>query len=158
MADSPADRRLRAFIQDTRRRTALRRVREARLDITSRDPAAETAALLARSLRLQVFVAMGRRLDESRLAQTLPDHIRWVISLEQRGQVMLCGPLTPKAGSTGPNSLLVLRAESLAAAEALAAEDPLVRAGVMAYELREWTIYEGALPVRISLSDGSARL
>ena len=115
-------------------------------------------ALLARSLKLRVYVAFGSRTDEARLTEKLPEHIRWVISLEQQGRVLLCGPLAPREGSGGPNSILVLRADSLEEADALARQDPLVRAGIVTFELREWTIYEGAIPLQVSLSDGSARL
>lgn len=128
------------------------------MDDASPAPQPETEALLARSLKLRVYVAFGRRTDEARLMETLPEHIRWVIALEQQGRVFLCGPLTPLAGSTGPNSMLVLRAETLAEADALARQDPLVRAGIVTFELREWTIYEGAIPLHISLSDGAAAL
>lgn len=117
----------------------------------------EASALLERSLKLRVYVVFGRRSDEVRLQEKLAEHVRWVMDLERQGRVFLCGPLTPVADAAAPASMLVLRAESLDEAYELARQDPLVRHGVVTFELREWTIYEGAIPLFVSMSDGGAR-
>jgi uncharacterized protein YciI len=118
----------------------------------------DPAVMLANSLKIRAYVVFGTRLDETRIADHLAEHIGWVMSLEKAGRVLLCGPLSPRAGSAGPNSMLVLRVDTSEEAERLARQDPLVREKVVTFEIREWTIYEGAIPVRISISDGSVRL
>lgn len=58
--------------------------------------------------------------------------------LEARGQLVLCGPFADKTGG-----MTIIRAESLAEAEAVAAADPLVASGMEECEVRPWVLTGG---------------
>jgi uncharacterized protein YciI len=58
--------------------------------------------------------------------------------LTARGALLLSGHFTHRTGG-----LVLVRADSREAAEALAQADPLVANGVDCYELREWLITDG---------------
>lgn len=61
---------------------------------------------------------------------TRPAHLAWIESLHPR--VKVGGPLLSDDGETPVGSLLVIEAETLAAARAILAEDPYERAGLWA--------------------------
>jgi uncharacterized protein len=79
----------------------------------------------------------------------------WLLKLEAQGVVFLSGPLLSGRG-TGPGSgITVLRADSAADAEAIAATDPFVLAGLRTFEVFCWRINEGAIGVKLSLGTGA---
>jgi hypothetical protein len=51
--------------------------------------------------------------------------------------------------------LTVLRAKDAAEARVLAEADPFFINGLRTFELKEWTLMEGTLGVRVNLSDQS---
>ncbi|MFO7273331.1 MAG: YciI family protein [Bacillota bacterium] len=58
--------------------------------------------------------------------------------LAEQGRLVLCGPFADKTGG-----MTIIRAGSLAEAEAVAAADPLVTSGMEDWEVREWIITGG---------------
>jgi uncharacterized protein YciI len=68
----------------------------------------------------------------------LPAHFAYLRELKARGALLLSGPFTDRTGG-----MVLVRADSREAAEALAQADPLVANGVDRYELREWLITDG---------------
>ncbi|BAD40633.1 YciI family protein [Symbiobacterium thermophilum] len=58
--------------------------------------------------------------------------------LAEQGRLVLCGPFADRTGG-----MTVIRAASLAEAEAVAAADPLVASGMEDCEIREWIITGG---------------
>ena len=54
--------------------------------------------------------------------------------------------------------LTVLRAKDLNEARALAEGDPFFVNGLRTFELKEWTVMEGTLGVRVNLSDQSVEV
>lgn len=75
-------------------------------------------------------------LSKNQPDQTLPEdlvraHVGHLKQLEDRGQLFLCGPF-----SDYPGGMVVVQAESLAAAREIAEADPFVAAGTHRYELR----------------------
>jgi uncharacterized protein YciI len=72
---------------------------------------------------------------EVRLANR-PDHLAWLESLGSR--MKAAGPFLD-ASEKPSGSLVVIEAESLAAAQALAAQDPYAKAGLFAaVDIRPW--------------------
>lgn len=59
---------------------------------------------------------------------TRPAHLAWIKGLDPR--VKIGGPLLAEDGETPVGSMLVIEAETLAAATALFAEDPYATAGL----------------------------
>ncbi|HEY1745470.1 MAG TPA: YciI family protein [Xanthobacteraceae bacterium] len=93
-----------------------------------------------------------------KLKPLLPEHLEYMISLERRGLLFASGPLSDGKGPPTGAGLTVLRAAGIEEARALADEDPLVRNGLRKYELKEWTIMEGTLGLRVNLSDQSVEV
>lgn len=58
--------------------------------------------------------------------------------LADEGRLVLCGPFADKTGG-----MTIIRAGSLAEAEAVAARDPLVASGMEDWEVREWVVTGG---------------
>ncbi|MCB9992385.1 MAG: hypothetical protein H6873_01875 [Hyphomicrobiaceae bacterium] len=68
---------------------------------------------------------------------TRPDHLAFLESLGD--DMLLAGPFSDSEGRSN-GSLVVIRAETLEAAEAIAALDPYARAGLFEkVEIRPWT-------------------
>ena len=110
-------------------------------------------ALLARSLALRRFVMLRRVGTAAATPELLDAHLRWVIGEEQAGRIFLSGPLTNPA-SRPLHGITVLRVADLAEGERVAGLDPFVAAGVVTFELHEWTVFEGAISTTVTLSDG----
>jgi uncharacterized protein YciI len=64
-------------------------------------------------------------------------HLDFMRLLDDRGVLVLGGPFLDEPDGTHVG-MAVIRAESAAAAEALAAEDASVRAGLLRYRVRPW--------------------
>ncbi|GIV97926.1 MAG: hypothetical protein KatS3mg057_2583 [Herpetosiphonaceae bacterium] len=70
----------------------------------------------------------------------LPDHFAYLAALKERGALLLSGPFTDKRGG-----MLIISADSVEEARAIAQADPLVARGLDRYELREWRITDGCI-------------
>jgi len=77
----------------------------------------------------------------------LEAHRAWVEQLRQAGVVISSGYLVDGAGQPGGGGLLVLQAESYAAAEALIANDPMLLSGGVDWRLEQWRPSVGDLGV-----------
>ena len=77
-----------------------------------------------------------------------------MIGLEKRGLVFASGPLSDGAGPPSGAGLTILAANAQEA-RALAEADPFVTNGLRTFELKEWTIMEGSLGLKVHLSDQS---
>jgi uncharacterized protein len=115
------------------------------------------AALMQKMLRLKFYVVLSQPSPTpEKLKPLLAEHLEYMISLEKRGILFASGPLSD--GSAGPPNgagLTVLRAASMADARALAEADPFVVNKLRTFELKEWTVMEGSLGLKIHLSDQS---
>jgi hypothetical protein len=56
------------------------------------------------------------------------------------------------------DGLTVLRTGSLEQAVAIASADPFVTAKLRTFEVREWTVMEGSLGVKVNFSDQSLEI
>ncbi|HXX04160.1 MAG TPA: YciI family protein, partial [Xanthobacteraceae bacterium] len=88
----------------------------------------------------------------------LPAHLEYMIELEKRGVLFASGPLADGAGPPSGAGLTILRAANAGEARALAEADPFVIQGLRSYELKEWTVMEGAFGLRVNLSDQSVEV
>jgi uncharacterized protein YciI len=84
--------------------------------------------------------------DRSLYELHLPDHFAHLATLKERGVLLLSGPFTDRRGG-----MVIVQAESLQEAEAIAQADPLVARGLDRYEVREWHITDG-LPTLIPIA------
>ena len=104
--------------------------------------------------RLYVVLSKGGAAPE-KIAEHLPRHLEYMISLEKKGVLFAFGPLAEADGKTRGDGLTILRAASAQAAHELAVADPLVVHGLRSVVLREWTVMEGSLGIKLNFSDQS---
>jgi uncharacterized protein YciI len=120
---------------------------------------ARIAELRRKMLRKKLFVLFSKPLvAPEKLKPFLAAHLDYMISLERRGLVFASGPLSDGEGPPTGQGLTVLRTKDAEEARALAAADPFVANGLRSFELKEWTIMEGMLSLRVTLSDQSVEV
>jgi len=88
----------------------------------------------------------------------LQDHFAYAQSLERSGLLFGAGPIRTPEGEMEGRGLFVVRARDRAHAEQIAADDPMVQAGVRAFTVEHWTVNMGTLDVRLRYSDQSFAL
>ena len=82
----------------------------------------------------------------------LPAHLEYLIGLEKRGLLFASGPLTDVgAGPLGGGGLTVLRVANASEAREIAEAEPFAKNGLRTFEIKEWTIMEGTLGLRVTL-------
>jgi uncharacterized protein YciI len=81
-----------------------------------------------------------------------------MIGLEKKGVLFASGPLAEADGRTRGDGLTILRAASSEDARRIAEADPFVVAGLRTFELREWTVMEGSLGIKVNFSDQTFEL
>ena len=123
------------------------------------DADARIAALTEKMLRRKLFVVLSKpSATPEKLKALLPAHLEYMIGLEQRGVLFASGPLSDGAGPLSGAGLTILRAAGAQEARALAEADPFVTSGLRSFELKEWTIMEGTLGLRVNFSDQSVEV
>ena len=86
----------------------------------------------------------------------LKEHLDFQIDLEKRGIMFAAGPMWNDAEDVWEGEgMVVVRAGSLAEAKAIAASDPMHKAGARSFTVRPWLINEGTVTVKLSYSDGN---
>lgn len=111
-----------------------------------------TKAMLRK--KLYVVLSKGGAAAEE-IAKHLPQHLEYMIGLEKTGVLFASGPLAEADGKTRGDGLTILRAPSAEAARKIAEADPFVVNGLRSFELREWTVMEGSLGIKVNFSDQS---
>jgi uncharacterized protein len=117
------------------------------------------AGLTRKMLRKKLYVLISKPVvPPENLKPFLLAHLEYTIGLEKRGLVFASGPLADGEGPPSGHGLTVLRAESAAQARALAEADPFFVNGLRTFELKEWTVMEGTLSLRVNMSDQSVEV
>jgi uncharacterized protein YciI len=112
------------------------------------------AQLTKRMLRKKLYVLLSKPVVAAeRLQPFLSAHLEYMIEMEQRGVVFASGPLADGEGPPSGHGLTILRAKDAAEARAIAEADPFFINGLRTFEIKEWTIMEGVLGLRVRLSD-----
>ena len=112
------------------------------------------AALTQKMLRRRFYAVLSQPSPTpEKLKALLPAHLEYMIALEKRGVLFASGPLSDGQGPPNGAGLTILRAASAAEARELAQADPVVKNGLRTFELKEWTVMEGTLGLRVNLSD-----
>lgn len=134
-------------------RSGFREIKEKRTDM---DLDQRIAELTQKMLRRKFYAVLSQPSHApEKLKPLLPAHLEYMIGLEKRGVVFASGPLSDGAGPPNGAGLTILRAASAEEARALAEADPFVTNGLRTFELKEWTIMEGSLGLKVNLSDQS---
>lgn len=91
--------------------------------------------------------------------KNLPEHLDHQCRMERDGVMLAAGPhWTDDETEWEGEGTFVIRAGSLAEARALAAADPMHKAGARSFKVRPWLINEGGFTLRLSFSDGRFEL
>ncbi len=107
--------------------------------------------------KLYVILSKGGASPEQ-IGAYLPQHLEYMIDLEKKGVLFASGPLADAEGKTRGDGLTIIRAPSAAEAQKFAEQDPFVVNKLRTFELREWTVMEGSLSIKVNLSDQSLEL
>jgi uncharacterized protein len=117
------------------------------------------AQLTQKMLRRKLYAVLSKASPTpEKLKALLPAHLEYMIGLEKRGVLFASGPLSDGAGPPTGAGLTVLRTASMEEARSLAEADPFVINGLRTFELKEWTVMEGSLGLRVNLSDQSVEV
>ncbi|MGA8497766.1 MAG: YciI family protein [Xanthobacteraceae bacterium] len=112
------------------------------------------ADLTRKMLRKKFYVVLSKpAVTPDKLQPYLSAHLEYMIGLEKRGLVFASGPLADGEGPPTGQGLTVLRAKDASEARTFAEADPFFINGVRTFEIKEWTVMEGTLGVRVNLSD-----
>jgi uncharacterized protein YciI len=112
--------------------------------------------LTQRMLRKTLYVVLSKgTATAEQIGALLPQHLEYMIGLERKGALFASGPLAAGKGAPAGDGLTILRAASAEEARAIAAADPFVVGGLRTFEVREWTVMEGSLGLKINFSDQS---
>lgn len=110
--------------------------------------------LTQRMLRKKLFVVLSKgAATAEQISAVLPQHLEYMIGLEKTGALFASGPLSAPADAPAGDGLTILRAASEAEAREIASADPFVINELRSFEVREWTVMEGSIGVKINLSD-----
>jgi len=80
--------------------------------------------------------------DTATAAALQKGHLEYMDALHKQGKLVMAGPLVDAGAKRG---VVVYRVKDVAAAQALAAEDPAVKAGRLALEAYPWMTFKGIL-------------
>src|SRR5690242_2992948 len=112
--------------------------------------------LTRRMLRKKLYVVFSTATaPPDRIKDVLPLHLEYMIELERKGVVFASGPLTGEGGEPRGDGMTILRSASAEEAKKIAEADPFYREGLRTFEVREWTVMEGALMLKVNFSDQS---
>lgn len=115
--------------------------------------------LTQRMLRKTLYVVLSKgNATADQIGALLPQHLEYMIGLEKKGLLFASGPLTADQGKPAGDGLTILRAKSAEEACNIAAADPFVVNKLRAFEVREWTVMEGSLGLKVNFSDQSLEI
>ena len=104
-----------------------------------------------------VFTTPAHGLDA--VLEHVEEHLKFQVDLERRGIMFGAGPFWDEDETYwSGDGMVIIRAESLAAARAIAAVDPMHKSGSRRFTVRPWLLNEGTLTLRLNFSDLKARL
>ena len=112
--------------------------------------------LTRRMLRKKLYVVLSKgNSTAEQIGAVLPQHLEYMIGLEKKGVLFGSGPLTAAAGAPMGDGLTILRTANADEARAIASADPFVVNKLRTFEVREWTLMEGSVGVKVNFSDQS---
>ncbi len=114
---------------------------------------AKTNGLLGK----QLFVVVTSPVDGIEpIMANIKEHLAYQRMLEDTGVMFAAGPMADEGGETWSGTgMVVVRAESLAEAEKIAAADPMHAAGARSFTVRPWLVNEGTLTVKVGFASGA---
>lgn len=111
----------------------------------------ESMGMLAKKLYV-VFTSPAEGLGK--VMENIEEHLAYQHEIEQNGTMFAAGPFaTDDESMWQGEGMVIIRADSLAEAEKVAAADPMHSSGARTYRVRPWLMNEGSFTVRVTYSD-----
>lgn len=112
----------------------------------------EIGQLTGPMLKRRLFVCLSEPAGPAEAeVPVLPEHLRYLIGLEQQGVLFAAGPFI-EGGRPGQRAMYVVRADSAEAARAIVSEEPFHRRGMRTFTLHEWSLNEGRVTLNVDFS------
>ena len=109
-------------------------------------------------LAKKLYVIFTWPVDASSLTAVeaaLPEHLAYQKRLEEQGTTFGAGPFADDTErSWSGEGMIIVRAESVAAAQAIAEQDPMHICGARKFRVRPWSLNEGSITISIRCSSG----
>lgn len=116
----------------------------------------ESLELLSGMLNKTYWAIISKpKMPEDAIWEHLPDHLRYMIELEEKGVLFGSGPIIAETGRPDGTGLTIVRAASREEAVAIAEKDPLWVSGFRDYQVHEWRLMEGRMNLSLDLSKGT---
>lgn len=112
------------------------------------------------ALALEVFVVESTPCGSpGDVKENLSAHLAYQRDLEDKGVLVLAGPLSDETGEEMAGAgLIIYRAQDMKMAQEIAEEDPMHKNGARKFSLRKWLVNEGSLTFQAGLSTGRISL
>ncbi|MGV9796721.1 YciI family protein [Mycobacterium sp. NPDC003449] len=107
--------------------------------------------LLSRLAYVELYAIFMQPTGDFQTAETvegaaaLTEHLEYLFELQGRGQLLAAGPLDLSESGGRFEGVCIVKAESLRAAEDIAAAEPYCRKGWRTNTVRSWHVNEGVL-------------
>jgi uncharacterized protein YciI len=89
----------------------------------------------------------------------LEQHLQFQIGLEKKGIMFGAGPFfADNESDWNGEGMVIIRAESLKAAQEIAAQDPMHQSGARSFKVRPWLLNEGTITIQLNYSDRSQKI
>ena len=111
----------------------------------------ESMGVLAKKFYV-VFTSPAEGLGK--VMENIEEHLAYQHEIEQNGIMFAAGPFATDDESLWQGEgMVIIRANSLAEAEQIAANDPMHKSGARTYRVRPWLMNEGSFTVKVTYSD-----
>jgi uncharacterized protein YciI len=91
--------------------------------------------------------------------ENLESHLQFQIALEKSGVMFGAGPFFAENESDwNGEGMVIIRANSLAHAQEIAAKDPMHISGARSFKVRPWLLNEGSITIQLNYSDRSQKI
>jgi uncharacterized protein len=133
-------------------------LKEVIMSTTAQNPKDKIATLLAPMLRQRLFVALSTaRASAEQMLPHVAEHLEYMNSLEEKGVLFASGPFVQPGVLVG-DGLTILQTDTFEEARALMENEPLIRLGFRAFDLRPWELREGQISVTLNFSKSNFSL
>ena len=90
------------------------------------------------------------------IMEILDEHLAYQNKIQNEGIMFGAGPFSDDTEENwGGEGMIIIRADSLAAATAIADNDPMHKNGARSYRIRPWLLNEGKVTVEMTFSNKS---
>jgi uncharacterized protein YciI len=115
--------------------------------------------LHARMLKKKLWVVISKpAAPPAEIKNYLKAHLENQIRLEKQGILFGAGPVSVPGAAAPSFGLIILRADNLEAARAIAESDPMHASGMRTYEIYSWSLNEGRIGLTVDFSDQTFQL